>query len=521
MTEPYAAKALESELDRVRAAVEGTRNDTLHLAAFRIGQLVADGRLPAVDAERALVDAGLATGLGRREAAATVRSGLRGGVGRPRDGAQPADGSPLAGLAGLAPVVGGRGLDYEDRLRLLDQKLGLAPTTGGRAAQEVPERPEQEAEPTWDERIAAAAIDAQALDTIPVPEPLIPGVLMRDSIAWLFGPPASCKSFIALDMAGCVGTGANWQGFGKPEPGPVLYVVAEGASGLRARVRAWEGAMGAPMRNVRFLPMPVQVTDAAAWAALVRYAVAMGAVLVVLDTQARISVGLEENSAKEMGMFVARVERLRAATRACVMPVHHTGRNGEHMRGSIALDGAADTLIKVSRSEEIILVECAKQKDAAEFSQLRLRAVPFEGSIIVSETIGGPTSTLDSPNVGRLLQAWWSHCETDWVTPKLLADLSGLPRVTLWRATKDLVKAGMAEVRGEGPARRVRLSRQPPGATIPDHSKPFHETQASTRPIVSSFHPPFRGETNETVGRASAPKRRNETVGDGQPGGDQ
>jgi hypothetical protein len=143
------------------------------------------------------------------------------------------------------------------------------------------------------------------------------------------------------------------------------------------------------------------------------------------------------------------------------------GRAGDHMRGSIAMDGAANTILKVSRAEDIIELECVKQKDAPQFDPLSLRVVPYEPSIVISGTVGPRPSTVDSPSVIRLRLAWWNSCETDWVTPKLLGEVAGLPRTTLYRNITALVRAGMAETKGDGPARRCRLTRDPTVPSVP------------------------------------------------------
>jgi hypothetical protein len=80
----YAAAALRGELDRVLNAGEGTRNHTLNAAAFSLGQLVAVGLLSRPLAEAVLTLAGQAIGLGARECAATIRSGLDSGKRSPR-----------------------------------------------------------------------------------------------------------------------------------------------------------------------------------------------------------------------------------------------------------------------------------------------------------------------------------------------------------------------------------------------------------------------------------------------------
>lgn len=80
----YGAAALRNELAALGRAAEGARNDALNRAAFSLGQLVAGGALDRRAAERELVAAAQAIGLGAREALATVQSGLAAGERTPR-----------------------------------------------------------------------------------------------------------------------------------------------------------------------------------------------------------------------------------------------------------------------------------------------------------------------------------------------------------------------------------------------------------------------------------------------------
>ena len=80
----WARAALAGELDRVRGAVEGVRNDTLNRVAYRLGQIVGAGGLAEPEVEQALVAEALRIGLGEREAMRTVRSGLTAGEAAPR-----------------------------------------------------------------------------------------------------------------------------------------------------------------------------------------------------------------------------------------------------------------------------------------------------------------------------------------------------------------------------------------------------------------------------------------------------
>lgn len=191
-------------------------------------------------------------------------------------------------------------------------------------------------------------LDRDALDSLPIPQPLIRGVLDRDSETWIIGAPGGFKSFVALDWALHVGGGLSWRGK-ETVKGTVLYLAAEGASGLPLRVQAWEQTYGRRATGVLFLPEPVQIGNTGAWQALVAAARRIDPVLIVLDTQARISVGVDENSATDVGRIIEAVSALRRATGACVLVVHHTGRDGLNARGSSALDGAQDRELRVDR----------------------------------------------------------------------------------------------------------------------------------------------------------------------------
>lgn len=81
----YAARALQEETDRVRAAPEGERNDTLNRAAHSLGKLVGASALDRAEVERELLAAATACGLPASEAKATIRSGLNAGASDPRD----------------------------------------------------------------------------------------------------------------------------------------------------------------------------------------------------------------------------------------------------------------------------------------------------------------------------------------------------------------------------------------------------------------------------------------------------
>lgn len=308
-------------------------------------------------------------------------------------------------------------------------------------------------------KLRALLVDTSGLDDIPEPEPLIPDILNRDSLAWIFGAPGSMKSFVALDIAGCVATGESWQGYGATEPGDVLYVLAEGVSGTKKRVRAWEKATGIPMTGVKFLPAAIQAAQAGPWGVLIDLAAEVKPTLIVIDTQARVTAGMEENSAKDMGIFVDRCEQLRLATGACVLVIHHTGRSGDHMRGSIAMDGAGDTLIKVEKADDRITLKNTKQKNGEEFADISLRPVPMGDSLILAITDGRPSGDVASTLSWR--RKWWEHFRDDPVSVSVLEKTGVISSSAFYRQRWALINSSILRREGVGNGTRYVLTVDP------------------------------------------------------------
>ena len=60
---------------------------------------------------------------------------------------------------------------------------------------------------------------------------LIDQIIPVDAFGVIYGPSGAYKSFCAMDMSACIASAMNWHGNDVDEPGHVLYIGAEGASG--------------------------------------------------------------------------------------------------------------------------------------------------------------------------------------------------------------------------------------------------------------------------------------------------
>ena len=317
------------------------------------------------------------------------------------------------------------------------------------------------------DRLRSAILDSAGLDLIEDPEPLIGNeFLYLDSINWVVGKPGSYKSFVVLDWAGCVACGETWNGM-EVDQGRVVYLVAEGVRGTKKRVRAWEKALGKPMTGVSFLPLAVQTTNSRSWGAFVELCREIGPKLIILDTQARITVGVNENDNREVGEFVQRAEELRTATGACIIIVHHIGRDGVTGRGASAMDGALSTIIRVAKDDGTAKIDCLKSKDGEEWQEIEMRAMPMGDSIILAPVApdgygaGGAKLT---PTSRKLASDWWATFGSDWTTTNGLVDSEVGSKASVNRAVQVFEKLGMIGVdRADKRSRKYSMKFDPCG----------------------------------------------------------
>jgi len=80
-----------------------------------------------------------------------------------------------------------------------------------------------------------------------------------------------------------------------------------------------------------------------------------------------MTVGLNENDNADMSYYAEQADRLKRASGACVLTVHHTGRSGSNARGASAIDGAQDAELRLERKGNLAVeLHMDKQKDQAE-----------------------------------------------------------------------------------------------------------------------------------------------------------
>jgi len=174
------------------------------------------------------------------------------------------------------------------------------------------------------------------------------GVLPAVGLAGLYGPSASGKSFLALDMAAAIAEGRNWFGR-RVTAAPVVYCALEGEAGFKLRVAAWEQHKGRPLpAGLSIVLQPFMLTQAQDVVDLA--AVVPAGAVVFLDTLNRAAPTADENSSKDMGAILQAAKTLQALTGGLAVLVHHTGKDTSRgLRGHSSLFAALDAAIEVTR----------------------------------------------------------------------------------------------------------------------------------------------------------------------------
>jgi hypothetical protein len=238
-----------------------------------------------------------------------------------------------------------------------------------------------------------AVVDAEDFaDCNPTPW-LIKGVLPKADLGVVFGESGSGKSFFVSDMALSLALGKSWRGH-KSRQSRVVYLAAEGGSGFRKRLKAYEqhhkiDLAGVPFGVIPVAPNFLQKVDALDVAKAIK--AWGGADLVIIDTFAQVTPGANENAGEDVGKALAHFRGLNRALGAMVLLVHHSGKDtSKGARGWSGLRAAADVELEVIRTESGRVTRVTKQKDGDDHGEFgfELEVVPLgmdeDGDIITS-----------------------------------------------------------------------------------------------------------------------------------------
>lgn len=355
-TDAQASKYIQQfGVGPLRQATEGGRNNALNTAALVVGHFVPDF-FPEDRAAARLRQLGEEIGLERDEIGPTVRSGLRAGMEQPY----------IKVVGDALDTPPGPDPDAEFKKELERERIRRRVRTELDAENREPLR----------------VLSFSDFLAAPAPEYLVPRMFYRDGLAVVFGPPGAAKSFLVLDIALCLASGAPWRGKSLGR-GKVHYIMAEGQATNTLRSLAWLKHRGVSEEEVEgsftVVPTPVVLTEAGVRDYLL-IVERDKPDMIVLDTKNLMFAG-KESQGDDYGAMLRVLHSIREkAGGAAVILIDHSGLTDDtRVRGSNAQKGGVETEIRVTNENGIRKVEVTRDKSGREGAEwaFKLEQVPL------------------------------------------------------------------------------------------------------------------------------------------------
>lgn len=348
----FVEAVIRNALSKVRGAADGQKHHILRNQAMLLGGYQHAGGYSASEAVAWIMEALPASAKDRKAAATTALWGFEQGATKPID------------IPDLPPRV----VLNPEPPPLDPQDPGFDPAVSNVVQFPAGDEPIQEAPKglpvVWFDDIEPI-LDARDF---------VQGVLAEQGSVVVYGESNAGKTFWTTDLGLHVAAGAEWNGR-RVEQGGVIYCVLEGGAGFRNRVAAWRTDRG--LKSIPFAAIPASLNllnpdaDTPRLVEAIKAAadkIEMPVKLVIVDTLSRAMAGGNENAPDDMGALVQNMDTIRAETGACVLFVHHSGKDqAKGARGHSLLRAAIDTEI------EVVAFETSDDKAATVVKQREMK----------------------------------------------------------------------------------------------------------------------------------------------------
>ncbi len=205
------------------------------------------------------------------------------------------------------------------------------------------------------------------------------------SVSTLVGEPGSKKTYCLIDAAVCVALGQPWLGLETMQQTVLIVDEESGPQRLSRRLsEALHGhGAGVETKLAYTCLNGFDLRDSVSATRLEAEIRRVGAGFVIIDPLAMIMPGADENSVKDVQPVFKHLRQIAEATRAAIVVVHHTNRNGSY-RGTSAIKGAVDAMIMVESkpTEAQVNFQFEKARDTEPF-KFSARAIWSDGTFML------------------------------------------------------------------------------------------------------------------------------------------
>ena len=213
------------------------------------------------------------------------------------------------------------------------------------------------------------------------PFDFVEDTLTDGAMSVVYGDSNVGKTFWVFDLACHISLGMPWNGK-EVEQGPVVYIAAEGGGSIKKRRQAFQQHHEIEDAMLAIVPVAVDLLDEKADVSRIIEACETAAEhyskqirMVVFDTLSRVMAGGNENSPEDMTAVISNIDKVRHATGAHTLIVHHSGKNAaQGARGHSSLRAATDTEIEISKTgENFAVAKIRKQRDLEQVGDMGFR----------------------------------------------------------------------------------------------------------------------------------------------------
>ena len=239
---------------------------------------------------------------------------------------------------------------------------------------------------------------ANEFKKLPPPEFIIDR-LLPSGLSVLFADANIGKSFFALAVGSAIARNLPlFKAHAVLKSGTVIFILPEGPRSWAKRLNAYDSYHDLPSSpNMIFVTELINLQNSKDWARLDEFYDNISnennepPALIIIDTLAAATPGVNENSIEEMGLVMNRLQSF-VSRGTSVLVCHHANKNGEY-RGHSSIRGNCDNMFKLTMDRKTGVREFVsnKLKDEESISCCSFQIKPTElGAVPVNTNTQGP-----------------------------------------------------------------------------------------------------------------------------------
>jgi hypothetical protein len=235
----------------------------------------------------------------------------------------------------------------------------------------------------------------------PIKPWLIDQIIGEKDLVMIWGSSSTGKTFVVLDMLAQLarGSGKFAGQFTVNRPANVLYMTAEGLSGLVQRIQALLKAINFTSEELDRMKIIEEVVNFANSGAKNYYTNFLTAIeaqkftpdVIVIDHLSSTIPGFGDIDQKAATLVSEAISEIHRVTNSAVILIHHAGYNDAHHRGASNYKDILDVQIQTKGEQNTRTMKCTKNKDGDYWKDISYNIVPVAGTdSCVVEWIAGP-----------------------------------------------------------------------------------------------------------------------------------